>query len=182
MYESLATTECMNGKSLNVWIIGYYRMYEWKIIECMNQWLLQNVWMVNHWVCESLDTTECMNGKSLNVWIIGYFRMYEWKIIECMNHWILQNVWMENHWLYESMATTECMNGEQMPWYFVHAQDDLNLHILHMLKVTFLPNLAHIPITDMAFRQLTLVLLNKLRCLANFWFSANQITWSVLLL
>ena len=35
--------------------------------------------------------------------------------------------------------------GEQRPgWYFAHAQDDLNLHILHMFKGTFLLGLDNI--------------------------------------
>ena len=37
--------------------------------------------------------------------------------------------------LTESLDTTECMNGEEKPrWYFVHAQDDLNLCILLMFE------------------------------------------------
>ena len=40
--------------------------------------------------------------------------------------------------LTESLDTTECMNGEQRAGcYFVHVQDNLNLHILHMFKSTF---------------------------------------------
>ena len=39
----------------------------------------------------------------------------------------------------ESLNNTECMNEEQRPsQYFVHAQDDLNLCILHMFEDTFL--------------------------------------------
>ena len=39
--------------------------------------------------------------------------------------------------LTESLDTTECMNGEQRPGcYFVHAQDDLYVRILHMFKGT----------------------------------------------
>ena len=40
--------------------------------------------------------------------------------------------------LTESLDTIECINGEQRPSsYFVHVQDDLNLHILHIFKGTF---------------------------------------------
>ena len=40
--------------------------------------------------------------------------------------------------LTESLDTTECMNGGQRPgWFFAHAQDDLNLPILHMFKGSF---------------------------------------------
>ena len=40
--------------------------------------------------------------------------------------------------LTESLDYTECMNWEQNPgWYFAHAQDNLNLFILHMLEGTF---------------------------------------------
>ena len=43
--------------------------------------------------------------------------------------------------LTESLDTTECMNGEQRcRWYFAHAQDDLNLHILPCLKSILLLN------------------------------------------
>ena len=38
----------------------------------------------------------------------------------------------------EAFDITECMNGDQMPgYYFAHAQDDLNPHILRMLEGTF---------------------------------------------
>ena len=38
----------------------------------------------------------------------------------------------------KSLDTIECFSGEQMPtWNLVHAQNDLNLHILHMFKGTF---------------------------------------------
>ena len=38
----------------------------------------------------------------------------------------------------ELLDITECIDGEQMPvWDLVHAQDDVNLHILRMLKETF---------------------------------------------
>ena len=30
------------------------------------------------------------------------------------------------------------------PWYFVHAQDDMNLHILHMFNGTFLLDITHL--------------------------------------
>ena len=47
--------------------------------------------------------------------------------------------------LIESFDTTECKNGEQRPrWYFVHAQDDLDLLILRMLKGTFSLGEAHL--------------------------------------
>ena len=40
--------------------------------------------------------------------------------------------------LTESLDTTECMNGKLSPrWYFVHAQDDLTLHVLCMFEGTF---------------------------------------------
>ena len=40
--------------------------------------------------------------------------------------------------LTESLDTTECINREQSPgWYFVHAQDDLNLCILWMFEALF---------------------------------------------
>ena len=40
--------------------------------------------------------------------------------------------------LTESLDTTECMNEEQRPgWYFEHAQDDMNLHILCMFECIF---------------------------------------------
>ena len=40
--------------------------------------------------------------------------------------------------LTESLDTTECMNREQRTrWYFVHTQNGLNGHILHMFKSTF---------------------------------------------
>ena len=36
--------------------------------------------------------------------------------------------------LTESLGAAACMNGEQRPrWYFAHAQDDLNMHILRAL-------------------------------------------------
>ena len=39
------------------------------------------------------------------------------------------------------------MNSEQMPgWYFAHAQDDLNLPILHMFEDTFSLDIAHLEI------------------------------------
>ena len=38
----------------------------------------------------------------------------------------------------KSLDIIECFSGEQRPgWYFVHAQDDLNPHILPMLEGTF---------------------------------------------
>ena len=41
--------------------------------------------------------------------------------------------------LLEWLNSTECMNGEQRPggWYFAHAQDDLNLRILHARRHFF---------------------------------------------
>ena len=40
--------------------------------------------------------------------------------------------------LKESLDTKECINGEQKPgWDFAHVQDDVNLHILRMLKALF---------------------------------------------
>ena len=36
--------------------------------------------------------------------------------------------------LTDSLDNTECMNGKNSPgWYFVHAQNDLNLRSLNML-------------------------------------------------
>ena len=44
----------------------------------------------------------------------------------------------------KSLDTTGCMNAEQRPgWYFVHAQYDLNMHILRMFKVTSLRKRAY---------------------------------------
>ena len=38
-----------------------------------------------------------------------------------------------------------CINGEQRPeLYFAYAQDDLNLHILHMLEGTVSHGVAHL--------------------------------------
>ena len=46
--------------------------------------------------------------------------------------------------LTESLDATECMNGEQSPGpFFGHAQDDLNLRILHVFKGTFSLDAAH---------------------------------------
>ena len=43
------------------------------------------------------------------------------------------------------IGSADCFNGEQMPgWYFEHVEDDLNLHILHMVEGTFSLDLAHI--------------------------------------
>ena len=45
----------------------------------------------------------------------------------------------------KSLDIIECFTGEQKPrWDFAHVQDDVNLHILHMLKDTFLHDMAHI--------------------------------------
>ena len=46
--------------------------------------------------------------------------------------------------LTELLDTTEYITGEQRPrWYLVHAQDDLILCNLRMLKGTFSLNIAH---------------------------------------
>ena len=61
-YRIIGTTKCMNGESLGAnRTIGYYRMYEWRIIGVLT---------------ESLGTKECMNGESLGAnRITGYYRM-----------------------------------------------------------------------------------------------------------
>ena len=49
--------------------------------------------------------------------------------------------------LTESLDTKKCMNGkrkEELRWYFVHVQDDLNLHFLQMFKGTFPLDTAHL--------------------------------------
>ena len=55
-------------------------------------------------------------------------------------------VYMGTAWSYqglhypqtESLDTTECMSGEQRPgYYFAHAQDDLNLHVLRKYEGNF---------------------------------------------
>ena len=58
------------------------------------------------------------------------------------NQWILQNVWMES----------------KCPWYFAHAQEDLNLRILRMLDGTFLLDTAHILCEQQAFQSSHLAL------------------------
>ena len=45
----------------------------------------------------------------------------------------------------ESSDTIECLNEEQIPgWDFAHMQNDMNLHIGHMLDGTFLLDGAQI--------------------------------------
>ena len=45
----------------------------------------------------------------------------------------------------ESLDTTEYFTGDQVPGCdFAHVQDDVNLHILHMLKITFSLDEAYI--------------------------------------
>ena len=47
--------------------------------------------------------------------------------------------------LTESLDITELMNGGQRSrWYFVHVQDDLNLHVMRMFQNTFLFDMAHL--------------------------------------
>ena len=45
----------------------------------------------------------------------------------------------------KSLDTIAYFNGGQMPgWDFTHEQNDVNLHILHMLQGTFLLDMAHL--------------------------------------
>ena len=100
-----------------------------------------------------------------------------------------------NSLLTELLGITEYINGEQRPgWYF--AQDDLNLRILCIFTGTLSLDLAYMMIwyftflsTEtisyillLLFRDLTLIMLIKLRWHSPFQFSANQITWSRLLI
>ena len=46
--------------------------------------------------------------------------------------------------LTESLDTIECTKGEQRPgWYFAHAQNDLNVDILHKIEGTYSLDMVH---------------------------------------
>ena len=76
--------------------------------------------------------------------------------------------------LTELLDITECMNGEQrLGWYHAHAQDDLNVCILHMFEDTFSLDMAHIFVYFRDTGQLILFVIVK--CYFNLQHSLGKI-------
>ena len=97
----------------------------------------------------------------------------------------------------KNMDTFWWKKGPYQVLFFAHVQDGLNLLILHVQRHFYAscsPNVRtyflwkkkkkkrKTTTCPLLVLQLTLVLLNKLRCHAHFQFSAYQITWSGLLI
>ena len=106
-----------------------------------------------------LDTTECINGEKMPLCIpvsmerkCPYVSLYQWRenalMYPCIGGekmplcipvsmerkcpYVSLYQWRENALMYPSI------NGEKMPlWGVVHVQDNVNPHILRMLKGTF---------------------------------------------
>ena len=82
-----------------------------------------------------------------------------------------------------------CIGSWSLPSLLIwlDVQADLNLHWAHILRdiswhCDISLDINNVNICTWAHPNLTLVLLNKLRCHAYFQFSANQVTWSSLLI
>ena len=84
--------------------------------------------------------------------------------VRLQNQWIFQIVWMDS----------------KCPWYFAHAQEDLNLRILRMLDGTFLLDTAHILCEQQAFQSSHLALYIFYDWYLSY-FGYNKSHWSSLL-
>ena len=112
-----------------------------------SHWLRSHSVLTGHIVCDLLNhqikKVSIHVGHPMQEVVFGHIPTEKVQISLCIcavwsgpplsanSHWILQ--------MYERRAKV------QMPgWYFVHAQDDLNPHILRMFEGTFFLDTAHV--------------------------------------